>query len=103
MVETHENDAWRELAIEEYKTLREESLQAQRQHHSALQLGFSGLAVLVGLSVALRDRTVAAVVLLAAVPLLVVATVLIWLNELRRMVRAGAFLVEVEVTQRNGS
>jgi hypothetical protein len=87
---------WRSVAIEEYKSLREESLQAQRQHHSALQLGFSGLAVLVGLSVALHDRTVAAVVLLTAVPLLVTATVLIWLNELRRMVRAGAFLVEAE-------
>ena len=89
-------DAWLAIAVEEYKTLREESLQAQRQHHSALQLGFSGLAVLVGLSVALHDRAVAAVVLLTAVPLLVAATTLVWLNELRRMVRAGAYLVEVE-------
>jgi hypothetical protein len=91
-----ELDRWLSTTMAEYKTLRDESLQAQRQQHEAVRIGYTAIALLTGLSAGLGGRAVAPTILLIAVPLLAVGTTIVWLGELGRMVRVGAYLVERE-------
>ena len=86
-----------DLVLEEYRTLREESLQAMRQQQLILQLGLAALGVLVSVGIrSSTDTTVAALLLMGLIPLLSVLIVLIWAGELERMVRAGTHLRRIE-------
>jgi hypothetical protein len=85
------------LLLEEYKTLREESLQALRQQQQTLQVGFAAMGVVAGLGIKLEsDQTLSAIVLMAFVPLLAAFIVVMWLGELQQMSRAGAQVSRIE-------
>ena len=85
------------LALEEYKTLRQESLMALERQHNILRFGIGLVGVLLGLGVQLESETVLATVLLVFfVPTLMVFTVILWMAEVERMVRAGAYIADLE-------
>jgi hypothetical protein len=83
------------VLMEEYRTLRDESLTALKLQHGILQFGVAGLGVLLGLGADMAGLG-SALLLLAAVPVLALLIVVIWSTELRRMVRAGTHLVGIE-------
>ncbi len=85
------------ILIEEYKTLREECLQALRQQTQILQVGFAAIGVVVGIGIKLEDEhTLSACVLVGFVPLLAMFVVFMWCGELHRMAQAGAQISRIE-------
>jgi hypothetical protein len=63
-----------DLLLEEYKSVRQESLEAAGRVQSITQYLFAagGVAITVGLAAADKDATVGAAVLMALIPLVVV-------------------------------
>ena len=92
----HELDRWLSVAMAEYESLRQESLQAQRQQQEVVRTGYAAITLLAGVAAALSGRGVAPTILLLIAPLLAIGTAIVWLGELGRMVRVGAYLVERE-------
>lgn len=95
-----------EIALEEYKSLRQESLMALERQHTVLRFGIGLVGVLIGIGLQLQDEEVlATVLLLLFVPVLIVFTVILWMGEVERMVRAGTYLAKLErkVNQAEGS
>lgn len=85
--------SWVDVALEEYKSLRQESLQAIDRQHRILALGAATSGVLLGIGVKAHSGGLfAAILLTALMPLLAAFVVLLWLGEFERMVRAGAHI-----------
>jgi hypothetical protein len=98
-----EDKDWIQVALEEYRTLRSESLDSISQAQTTLRGGVVALGVLTGLSVKVESGgTVAHFVLAVAVPALAIAALMQWLLETRRAVRAGTQIavIEAEIEQR---
>jgi hypothetical protein len=92
----HERDRWVQSALEEYKSLRDESLKALQAQQLGLQIGVTLLAALIGIGLKLSDHLTGAVLLDVASPLLVILLTIVWQGELERSVRAGRYLKERE-------
>ncbi len=90
-------DDWTTLLLEEYKTLRQEALAAVDRQQRVLASGVGVEGVVLGLGAnASPGSTVAAVLLLVLGPLLALLVTVLWLGEIERMVRAGAFVSAIE-------
>jgi hypothetical protein len=94
------NEKWIDIAMEEYKTLREESLAAIAGQQQVLIVGLGGIGVLLGVGAASWNdsdkNSLAAIVLLALIPLLCYLMLIIWIGEVIRMRRAGNFIAGIE-------
>jgi hypothetical protein len=92
-----DDPSWVSVALEEYRSLRQESLQAIDRQHQVLALGTATSGVVLGVAAKESSGSTAATILLVVLlPLLVSLIVVLWLGEFRRMARAGAHIAEVE-------
>jgi hypothetical protein len=89
-------DRWLQGALEEYRSLREESLQGLRAQQLGVQIGVTLLAALIGVGVGVADQLTRAVLLDVAVPLLAIFLTILWQGELERSVRVGRYLADRE-------
>src|SRR5271165_1638478 len=83
---------WVDVAIEEYKSLREESLKSIEQAQHSLQLGLAAIAAITAFGATASQNAAALqdVALAVAAPLVATLIWILWLLELGRAVRAGA-------------
>lgn len=89
--------AWIEVVIEEYKTLREESLTAMQLQQAVLRYGVAIVGLLTVTAFHLwSDRLLSGAVLFVFVPLVSYLILIIWMGEVARMMRVGWFLRELE-------
>jgi hypothetical protein len=88
---------WVDVALEEYRTLRQESLEAINRQLQILGLGTTASGVVLGLGVkASAGSATAAVLLVFFSPLLDLLVAILWLGEMERMVRAGRHIATLE-------
>jgi hypothetical protein len=88
---------WQQVAIEEYRTLRQESLDSISQAQTTLRGGVVALGVLAALSVDVSGSgPLAELVIALAGPAIATATLMQWLLETKRAVRAGTHIAELE-------
>jgi hypothetical protein len=93
-----------EIILEEYKTLRQESLNTMSNRISILSFGLASISLIVSASVVkyepegtLLHALVPGLALSVAVPAVAIFTLYIWLGEYQRMQRAGGFIAaEIE-------
>lgn len=77
--------------------MREESLAAIERQHSILKFGFAGISLLLGFAARIiSDPLAAACAYLVIAPLAIDFIVVLWLGEVERMERAGAYLADLE-------
>ncbi len=94
---TEKLSQWRKVAIEEYKTLREESLASMKMQQSILTLGTTTIGLLFSAAFNLWDKPMLPNLLfLVIMPLIVSLVMLMWAGEVARMFRASTFLRAVE-------
>lgn len=90
-------DDWVAVILEEYKSLRTESLQAIEQMQRTLQIGLVAIGVITGIGVDSADASAAVQVgIAAATPALAATVLVLWLDQLRRSVYAGAHCALIE-------
>ena len=92
--------AWHDVALEEYKALRAEVLTAMQMQYTTLTFGTATIGVLFGFGANVwkaKEPLAAEIVFLAAVPILAYLVLVIWMGELTRMIRAGAYVAFLEV------
>jgi hypothetical protein len=87
---------WVSVALEEYRTLRTESLQAIEQRQRTLQIGIAGIGVITGFGIRADTETAVQAGLAAATPALALIVLVLSLDEMRRSVFAGAHLAVLE-------
>jgi hypothetical protein len=88
---------WISIALEEYKTLRQESLAAIEQMQRTLQIGLVAIGVTTGFGVNASGAAPGVQAAIAsATPAFAALIVVMWLDELRRSVFAGAHVARVE-------
>jgi len=89
--------SWIEVALEEYKTLRQEILQSMQAQQAIVNYGLAVVGVLLGVAFNSWQQTVpATVLLLAFVPIVCYLVLFVWLGEIARMMRAGQYLKQLE-------
>lgn len=88
---------WIEIIIEEYKTVRTESLESIKSQQTTLNIGtaIAGAIVVAGFNLWQEDL-LPALIFLFFIPLICYLILLIWLGEVSRMMRAGKYLKEIE-------
>jgi hypothetical protein len=90
-------DDWVGVALEEYKTLRQESLAAIEQMQRTLQIGLVAIGVLTGFGVdAVNEGAGAQAGLAIFTPVVAALVIALRLDELLRAVRAGAHIALLE-------
>jgi len=88
---------WLAAALEEYKTLREESLASMKMQQSILAYGVAAIGVLTSTAInSWQTSPIPEFFLLFLLPLIIYLTLLTWLGEVARMFRAGNFLASLE-------
>jgi len=88
---------WLTVVMEEYKSLREESLTSMQTQQSALSLGTATLGAVLIAGFNLWDKhLLPEVILLVIAPFISYLVLIIWLGEVARMMRAGMFLAKIE-------
>ncbi len=89
---------WLEVCLEEYKTLRAESMSAMSAQQSILNYGFATTAALI--AVGFHNWTgqvgITIVVFLGFLPIVSSLVLIIWLGEVARMMRASVRLITLE-------
>jgi Zn-dependent protease with chaperone function len=85
------------LAMEEYRTVRQEELVALQSQISTLRYGVTGCVVLIGVAAQQHaDKYLGWAIALALVPLVVLFSAVIWMGEYERMARAGHYISGLE-------
>ena len=87
---------WVSVALEEYRTLRSESLQAIEQMQRTLQIGVAAIGLITGFGIDSKTETAVQAGIAAATPALALTVLILWLDQLRRSVFAGAHLALLE-------
>jgi hypothetical protein len=90
------DELWLGAALEEYKSLRAESLTAIQGLQSTLRFSLTGLAALFVLGFPVIDSAAGGVVFSILLPLFAVLLYLVWAIEFARMVRVGKYIEELE-------
>ncbi len=96
---------WVTIALEEYRTLRQESLAAMEQMQRTLQGGVVAIGVLTGFGVeADAAESATQIGLVAGAAIFAGLVMVMWLDELQRSVRAGAHIARLEgrIAERSG-
>lgn len=86
-----------DVLLKEYESLRGESLDSMGHQNQVVAFGLGAVAAVAGGALAL-SRTDAFLVAVfdLALPAISVLVLFVWLGEVNRMMRAGAYLVELE-------
>lgn len=88
---------WVDIAVEEYRTLRSESLGAIEQAQRSLQLGLAAIAAITAFASDGKGiGTLEIVAVAVAGPLVATLVTVLWLLELKRAVFAGSHIAELE-------
>lgn len=88
---------WLTAALEEYKTLREESLASMKMQQSILAYGVAAIGVIITSALnSWKASPLPEFFFLALLPLIIYLTLLTWLGEVARMFRAGNFIALLE-------
>jgi hypothetical protein len=87
---------WVSVALEEYKTLRTESLQAIEQMQRTLQIGVAAIGVITGFGINSNTEAAVQAGIAIATPALALTVLVLWLDQLRRSVFAGAHIALLE-------
>lgn len=88
---------WIDVVLEEYRTLRAESLVAMQTQQSVLRFGLASVGVIIGTGFTVWDEiNLVFIAFLVLLPLLCYAVLIIWIGEVARMIRAGYFLLQLE-------
>lgn len=88
---------WLSVIIEEYKTLRSESLASMQTQQSILRFGTAAIAVVIATGFSLWEKSpLPEMVFLFFIPSIGYLVLTIWMGEVARMVRVGIFLVRLE-------
>jgi hypothetical protein len=95
-------DGWIYAAIEEYKSLRTESLDSMKVQNTILSYGVTAIVLTITAGLSIIDKEmllmVDAAIFLILIPTIIFFIVMIWSGEVARMYRAGSFLVKHEST-----
>ncbi len=88
---------WIEVALEEYKSLRAESIEAIKTQQSTLNFGtaITGVVVIAGFNL-WEKPLLPELIFLVFIPILCCIILVIWIGEVSRMMRAGYYLTLVE-------
>ncbi len=88
---------WLDTVIEEYKTLRAESLTAIQTQQAVIRYGLAIVGVLVATALNTWDKLVlSAAVFLVFLPIVCYLILMIWMGEVARMMRVGRYLYGLE-------
>jgi len=92
------NQEWISIALEEYKSLRAESLASIQSQQSSLRFGLIALVGLLSLSVKLLldNNLLSLPLFLFFIPIASYISLTIWLGEVTRMMRVGQYLMVLE-------
>ena len=89
-----------DILLEEYKTLRQESLTAMNNRNRVLSFGLAAIGAIVTGGIYVYDSvdhlSISCLVFIIVIPAITSFILLMWLGEYERMQRAGKFLVELE-------
>jgi hypothetical protein len=94
-----------EVLLKEYETLRQESLNALNNRSQVTAFGLGAIGVLAAGAFNLKNEAAVLLVFNGAIPLLVIFTLTLWMDEVERARRAGRFLantVEQKVERKFG-
>src|SRR4051794_13024596 len=89
---------WLQVTLEEYRTLRHESVESIRNQHQVLVYGFALIGLLSAASsqVWATNALIPSLIFLFAVPSLASCFTFVWLGEVERMMRAGYHVAGLE-------
>lgn len=88
---------WIEVALEEYRALRQESLQAMQAQQTIVNYGLLVVGALLGVAFGSWTEVLpSAILLLAFVPIVCYLVLFVWLGEIARMMRVGRYLKDLE-------
>jgi hypothetical protein len=89
---------WLAIAIEEYKTLREECLMSIKMQYSILAFGAAIIGVVISTGFNVWDKSpLPEILFLLLVPASAYLVIIIWLGEVSRMFRAGRLISTIEI------
>ena len=91
---------WIQIALEEYKTLRQESLDAIKAQHATLSFGTGTISVIFISGFGLWNNAyylLPRIIFLVFVPAICYIALVVWIGELARMMRVGQFLMILEM------
>jgi hypothetical protein len=92
-------DGWLSVALEEYKSIRTESLDSMKVQNTILSYGATTIGIILTAGITIYDKDMLLAdeaIFLVFTPLIVVFIVMIWAGEVARMYRAGLFLTDKE-------
>ena len=88
---------WIQIALEEYKSLRNESLEAVRTQQTTVKLGIVIIGCIMVTGFNLWDKSLLSdIIFFIFIPLLCYITIVIWIGEVERMMRTCYFLTTLE-------
>lgn len=88
---------WIEIALEEYKTLRTESIEAVKSQYITLNLGAVIIGGIVITGFNLWEKTILSnLIFLIFIPLFCYFILTIWIGEVKRMTRVGIYIKKLE-------
>ncbi len=88
---------WLAVVIEEYKTLREESLTSLQTQQSILRFGTATLGIVLVAGFNVWERPLLSeIIFFFFAPLISYLVLIIWMGEIARMMRSGVYLLELE-------
>jgi hypothetical protein len=88
---------WVDVAMEEYKTLRQESLGSLEQAQRAVQIGLAAIAAITAFGATSRSAgTFQDAAIVSAGPAVAALVWIIWLLEIERSMRAGRYIAQLE-------
>ena len=88
---------WLTPALEEYKTIRDESLGSMNSQQTTLKVGIGTVGVVIASGFNVWEKNLLPdLIFLIFNPIICYLTLLIWLGEVARMMRAGHFLAILE-------
>jgi hypothetical protein len=94
-------DSWVYAAVEEYKSLRTESLDSMKIQNTILSYGVSAVVLILTAGIGMIDKDVLSIIdaaiFLVLIPTTIFFIVMIWAGEVARMYRAGSFLIDREL------
>jgi hypothetical protein len=94
-------DGWIFAAIEEYKSVRTESLDSMKVQNTILSYGVTAIVLILTAAISIIDKEslliVDEAIFLILMPSIIFFIVMIWAGEVARMYRAGSFLVQQEL------
>jgi hypothetical protein len=89
--------SWQELALAEYRALREEIVATMQTQDGGLRLGVAAIGVVSAAGFNVWDDTAAAaLIFLAVVPFVSAVVLTVWMGEVSRMMRAGSHIHRLE-------